>query len=71
MTALILDANGRVAFERNTTIGAERFRESRTADYEIELPLLDLTPGPHLLTLTATGAPGEAPVTRRMRFSVR
>ena len=71
MTASILDANGRVAFERNTTIGAERFRESRTADYELELPLLELTPGPHLLTLTATGAPGEAPVTRRMRFSVQ
>jgi hypothetical protein len=69
--ASILDAAGRVAFERDTTIAAEAFRDSRSADYLLALPLLELAPGPHLLILTATGAPGEAPVRRRVRFSVR
>lgn len=69
--ASILDAAGRVAFERDTTIAAEAFRESGSADFLLPLPLLELAPGPHLLTLTATGAPGEAPVTRRVRFSIQ
>ncbi len=71
MTASILDADGRVVFKQNTTIGVATFGQSGTADYELVLPLVELAPGPHLLTLTATGAPGEPPVTRRLRFTVQ
>jgi len=71
VTASILDAAGRVVFKQNTTIPGERFRESRMADYELALPLVELAPGPHLLTLTALAAPGEPSVARRMRFTVR
>ncbi len=41
------------------------------ADHELGLPLSRLAPGPYLLTLTATGTPGEPPITRRMRFAVQ
>jgi VWFA-related protein len=71
MTATILDAAGRVAFEQDSTIESAAFRQSRTADYELVLPLLDLAPGPHLLTLTAADASGDASVTRRVRFSIQ
>jgi VWFA-related protein len=69
--ATILDAAGRVAFDQETAVAAEAFRASRTADYELELPLLELAPGPHLLTLTVTGAPDDPPVVRRVRFGVQ
>jgi VWFA-related protein len=71
VSTTIVDGAGRTVFEASSTIEADRFRASRTADFEFVLPLLDLGPGPHLLIITADGGSDAAPVTRRVRFSVQ
>lgn len=66
--ATAVDAAGATAFERRETLGADRFAESRAADYLVELPIASLAAGPHLLTVSATS--GHATVQRQVRFRV-
>lgn len=50
----ILDAAGRDVFRRTDTLAPESFGATRDGDYRIELPLVRLSPGPHVLTIEAT-----------------
>jgi VWFA-related protein len=63
----IKDAGDRTVAESDDSFGADAFSAGRTADYRYTLPLAQLTPGQHLLTLEATAA-GVKPVRRAVRF---
>jgi VWFA-related protein len=66
----IEDADGRQAFGHAESLTLARGEDSlATGDYRFELPLLDLAPGPYLLTIDATL--GEHTATRQLRFEVR
>lgn len=65
----IVDENDRISFMGDTTLEPAAFGDKRQADYRIELPLGQLAPGEHLLTVEAMM--GETSVRRNIRFSVR
>ena len=50
----ILDVTNRTAVESRATLDAARFGTSRSADYQLELPVGQLSPGEYLLTFSAT-----------------
>jgi VWFA-related protein len=63
--ARILDASNRLVFDRTTALSAQQFRNG-AADYLLDLPVAQLAPGAHLLTIEASA--GRAPVGRQVRF---
>ena len=56
-------------FGRTETLTQESLSPDRAADYTLELPLADLSPGPHVLVIEARA--GSATVRREVRFAVR
>ena len=69
VTTTILDATGRTVHEQTTAVEAPHFDKNRAADYQIDLPIAKLAPGPHLLTITARA--GDLSIKREARFSVK
>jgi hypothetical protein len=57
MRAAAVDAPGRLAFEDEQTLTADAFATG-AAPYALTLPLEKLSPGPHLVTVTASTAAG-------------
>jgi hypothetical protein len=71
IAATILDTDNRQLFSRTTSVAAPTPAAGQRpfADYRLDLPLADLLPGEHLLTLTIRPATG-APQTRYVRFTI-
>jgi VWFA-related protein len=69
MKARILDATNRTVVEATSMLVAAQFGAPRAADYQYQLPLTHLAPGPHLLRLEATR--GTATARRDIRFTLR
>ena len=69
LTARVLDAANQEVFGRVATLAAGTFSAERAADYTFEVPLTDLSPGPHVLILEARA--GKASARRDVRFVVR
>jgi VWFA-related protein len=69
ITAQIRDTRDEIVFEQTATLGPDQFSNVRAADYELDLPIAQLQPGPHLLTIQATA--GKASARRDVRFAVR
>lgn len=65
----ITDEQNRQKFERKSSLTAADFDTSRTAAYQIDLPLASLEPGSYLLTMEAGQARSKTP--RHVRFTVR
>ena len=65
---IVRDESDRIVWTRETTVGAEAFEASRSADVSVELPLFGFAEGPYLLTLQVTRA-GRT-VERHSRFKV-
>jgi hypothetical protein len=65
----ITDAIGRVRVSRSVTMDPDAFGSLRGADVRLDLPLADLEPGEHLVSLEATSARGTAQ--RDVRIAVR
>ncbi len=65
----IVDTDGRVVRDDTRTLAADRFAASRTADYQLDLRVADLTPGDYLLSIEATS--GKKSQRRNVRFSIR
>jgi hypothetical protein len=65
--AHILDASNRRVFDRTTALTAAQFVNG-AADYLLDLPVAQLEPGTHLLTIEASA--GKPPVAREVRFKV-
>ena len=66
----ILDASDVKVFEGSETIAAETFDASRSAPFEVTLPIAPLAHGPYLLSITAT-LPGGASARRDLVFRMR
>lgn len=64
----IVDGHGATVQETSETLAGERFAGARAADYQFDVPISGLTPGPHLLTVQATA--GKRLVRRDVRFTV-
>ena len=64
-----LDDRGATVVSLPRTFSVEDFGSARSADDRFEVPLAQLTPGPHLLTVEATL--GKTTVRRDVRFDVR
>jgi VWFA-related protein len=64
----VTDASGAVVHRAEQTVGAEAFRDG-ASEFRAALPLGDLAPGQHLLTIEATA--GDSKVTREIRFGRR
>lgn len=65
----ILDSAGQPVYSRVDSIEASRFTADGSADYRVALPLEQLKPGEHVLTVTAMA--GGARAERNLRFTVR
>ena len=65
----VVDDHDAVKFHAAETIAADKFDAARAVDHRLNLPLADLSPGPHLLTIEATA--GKASARRDVRFAVR
>jgi VWFA-related protein len=65
----IVDDHDAVKFHAAETIAADRFDATRSVDHQFNLPLADLFPGPHLLTVEATN--GKNAARRDVRFVMR
>jgi VWFA-related protein len=70
MSAKVLDMSDAVVLDVSTTIPESAFDTTRSAPFEIDLPLEKLTHGPYLLSVTATAA-GGANVRKDLVFRVR
>jgi VWFA-related protein len=60
VTSKILDAAGAEIVAIDGELPARAFEENRSAAYRLDLPLDRLTPGPHVLSITATRSDGRA-----------
>jgi VWFA-related protein len=69
VTTQILDRAGATVFDVARTFGPEQFGPARTADYQFDVPVARLSPGPYLLTVKAQV--GTAAVRRDLQFSLR
>lgn len=69
MAVTVLDEDGVKSFDRLETLGAERFTSGRATDYRVDLPISELLPGPHLLTIEAVK--DKTSVRRDVRFTIR
>jgi hypothetical protein len=65
----IVDRDGHVVRDDTRTFASDRFGAVRTADYQLDLRVADLTPGDYLLSIEATS--GKKSQRRNVRFSVR
>ena len=65
----IVDSHGATVQEKSETLASERFAGTRTADYQFEVPVSNLVPGAHLLTVQATA--GQRVFRRDVRFVVK
>jgi hypothetical protein len=65
----ILDSHDKAVFERTDTLTPDRFTTDRAADVKFDLPLTQLSEGPHVLTFQATS--GKATASRDVMFVVR
>jgi hypothetical protein len=65
----IVDTDGHVVRDDTRTFASDRFGASRTADYQLDLRVADLTPGDYLLSIEATS--GKKSQRRNVRFSIR
>jgi VWFA-related protein len=70
MTTKVLDIGDTPLFEESKTIAPEAFDASRSAPFEIALPLSRLSHGPHLVSISVS-APGASNVRRDLVFRVR
>ena len=66
----ILDASDVKVFEGSETIAAEAFDASRSAAFEVALPIAPFAHGPYLLSISAT-LPGGASTRRDLVFRMR
>ncbi len=64
----ITDRRGAIVQQKTDTLDAATFGATRTADYQFDVPVSNLAPGPHLLTIEAA-AVGRS-VRRDVRFAV-
>jgi VWFA-related protein len=64
----IVDGRGATVQQHSEPLDTARFAGGRLADYPFDLPVANLAPGPHLLTVTATS--GTRVVRRDVRFTV-
>jgi len=69
MKARILDSANQTVVEATSMLVASQFGAPRAANYEYQLPLTRLAPGPHLLRLEA--ALGSATARRDIQFTLR
>jgi hypothetical protein len=60
ITSKILDAAGAEVVVIDRELPASAFQENRSAAYQLDLPLDRLSPGPHVLSVTATRSDGRA-----------
>jgi hypothetical protein len=65
----IVDRDGHVVRDDTRTFASDRFGASRTADYQLDLRVADLTPGDYLLSIEATSR--KKSQRRNVRFSIR
>jgi hypothetical protein len=65
----IVDDHDAIKFHAAETVAAAQFDATRAVDHRFSLPLADLSPGPHLLTIEATV--GKVTSRREVRFVVR
>jgi VWFA-related protein len=70
MTAKVLDVNDAVLLDTSVPLPATAFDGTRSAPFEIELPLSKLTHGPYLISVTAA-LQGGGTVRRDLVFRVR
>ena len=68
MFATVKNEQNAVASNYESTLAVSNFSEARSADYELSLPLAQLSPGEYLLEVDAQS--GTRHVTRTARFSV-
>jgi hypothetical protein len=68
--ARIQDAASTIVFDQRTTLRPRDFDTARGAEWQIDLPLAPLAPGPYLLTIEAARGPKDA-VRRDVRFAVQ
>jgi VWFA-related protein len=68
MTARVRNDNNTIASNHESMLESENFSASRSADYEVSVPLEHLSPGAYLLEVDAQS--GTRHVTRTARFSV-
>jgi len=69
ITTQVRDTRDEIVFEQTANLGPDQFSNVRAADYQLDLPIAQLRPGPHLLTIQATA--GKASARRDVRFAVR
>jgi VWFA-related protein len=69
ITTRIRNTADEVVFEQTADLGADQFANARAAEYPVDLPIAQLKPGPHLLTIEA--AAGKDSARRDVRFGVR
>jgi hypothetical protein len=65
----IVDGGDRTVADASTTLPAERFGDARGADYQYQIPIDRLEPGPHLLIIQASV--GRDTARRNIRFEIR
>jgi hypothetical protein len=70
MTATITDTDNRQVFTRTTPLTPAATTGLRSADYQLDLPLNELSTGEYVLTLSAKPAIG-GEIQRNIRFTVR
>ena len=70
LAILVTDSQGTVRFRRTEAVAGDVFGPNdRMAEFRMDVPLKDLTPGEYLLTMDATSSRGAA--RRDVRFTVR
>jgi VWFA-related protein len=70
LSILVTDSQGTVRFRRAEAVASDMFGSNdRMAEFRMDVPLKDLTPGEYLLTLDATSSRGAA--RRDVRFTIR
>ena len=65
----VRDSNDRTVFEHAELVEGARFAQTRSADYQLQLPIAQLAPGPYVLTVEADAA-GRS-LRRDLRFVVQ
>jgi hypothetical protein len=60
VTSKMLDAAGAEIVVLNAELPASAFEANRSAEYRLDVPLDRLSPGPHVLSVTATRSDGRA-----------
>lgn len=65
----VRDSNDKTVFENSQLVDGAQFMKTRSADYQLPLPIAQLAPGPYLLTIEANAA-GKS-LRRDLRFIVQ